>query len=91
MNTLGMGIKMDDGRNTPSDTAQAAHTLATIVATKLDSHLAECTRRQEALTTSINSVQADVKGIMKWVWIATGVMLAVSKAVDFLGGHHAGG
>lgn len=64
--------------------AQQANTLATIVATKLDSHLLECSRRQTTLEKTIGDIQSDVKGILKWVWVSAGVMLAISKGIDFL-------
>lgn len=69
-----------------NNVAHQANTLATIVATKLDSHLLECSRRQTTLEKTIGDIQSDVKGILKWVWIASGVMLAISKGIDFL--HH---
>jgi hypothetical protein len=62
--------------------AYTANTLATIVGTKLDSHLSECTRRHDDTTRAIETLNESVGQIKKWIWIATGVMLALSKGVD---------
>lgn len=77
-------------RPNASEMAHNAHTLATIVATKLDGHLTECARRSEATNQSITGMREDIKGITKFIWIATGVMLALGKGIDLVAAavHH---
>lgn len=71
-------------RQSVADKADAAHTIASVTSAQLTSHAAEDSRMFSTLTSSITILTAKVDGISKWIWIATGVMLALNRGLDLL-------
>lgn len=80
--------EISERRQSTADKADAAHTLAAVTAAQLGAHAAEDGRMFATITSSISTISADVKAISKWIWVATGVMLALNKGLDFLISHH---
>lgn len=74
-------------RQGTADKADNAFTLASVTAAQLDAHAREDQRQFVAIASTLSDMTKDIKGISKWIWIATGVMLALNKSLDFLAQH----
>lgn len=71
-------------RQSTSDKAEAAHMLAAVTSAQLISHAAEDQRQFASIANTMENLSNEVKAISKWIWIATGAMLAVKEALDLL-------
>lgn len=75
-------------RQSVADKADSAHLLARVLSAQLVAHSQEDLRIFTKLDSTIADIAKDVKDISKWIWIATGAMLALNKILDFLIPHH---
>jgi hypothetical protein len=71
------------------DKADSAHTLASVTAAQLEYHAAEDQRMFKNINEKIDAISEEIKSINKWIWIATGIMTAVTTTINaFLVYHH---
>lgn len=78
----------DERRQSVADKADRAHTLASVTSAQLVAHAAEDQRLFASVVVAVSALSLEVKAISKWIWIATGVMLALNKGLDLLIQHH---
>ena len=72
-----------------SDKADAAHTLASVTSAQLEYHAAEDQRMFKSINEKIEEISEEIKSINRWIWIATGMMTAVTTTINaFLVYHH---
>lgn len=78
---------LDERREVMGRMAHDAHILASVTSAQLIAHSAEDQRMFKSIGDTLATIQGDVKGINKWIWIATGIMFTLSKSFDFLVQH----
>lgn len=78
---------LGERRQAVRDMAYSAHMKAMVNEANLLSHKEEDERILKNVTDAITSLQTEIKGINKWIWIATGLMMAVGKGFDILTRH----